>query len=380
MVKPTVVFVTDIPNWGGSTLSLKDLLISIGNSITPIVLVYKKDEVYNYMLANGIKCYLIPYRLSTFKSTHKSLLWFHYLYESFKYFYKTKRGLRVAQNILGNERIDIIHSNTSAIDFGYKLSKRLGVKHVWHVREMLETFHNTYNIGGFDRLKEKMRNTDKLVFISNACAEFWGMRVLKNQVVVGDAVRSKKDVVYNKDKEKYFLFCSYRLSNFKGADVAIRAFGMSNLAKQGYRLKMIGRYYPDYKTELDSISLQYGVSSSIDYIGSVDSQQVQSYMANSTAYLQCGEMEGLGRTAIEAMFYGCPVIARNCGGTLDFVEHKVTGFLWNTLEECADQMSYITGIDASDIVLAAQNNVMKKYSIEQYGEQIFKLYNSLLNG
>ena len=373
-----VLFVTDIPWWGGSTLSLRDLLSSIGERIEPIVIVYQKDEVYDYMVNAGIRCYVIPYRLSSFQCSHKYLLYPHYIYSIIKKRYYLKKGMREIKALFSEEKIDIVHSNTSAIDFGYDIARALGIKHVWHIREMLETFHNTYYSGGFRRLKMKMKESDKLVFISNACAEYWGMATSNNMIVVGDAVRSKKDVVFNKDKEKYFLFCSYRLSNFKGADVAIRAFGMSNLAKQGYRLKMIGDYKPDYKVELDTISSQYAVSNSVDYIGSVECQQVQAYMANATAYLQCGEMEGLGRTAIEAMFYGCPVIARNCGGTLDFVEHKVTGFLWNTLEECAGQMSYITEIDASDVVLAAQNNVAMKYSIEQYGERMLNLYKSLV--
>ena len=320
------------------------------------------------MINAGIRCYVIPYRLSSFTCSHKYLLYPHYLYSIIE-----------IKALFSEEKIDIVHSNTSAIDFGYDIARALGIKHVWHIREMLGTFHNTYYGGGFRRLKMKMKESDKLVFISNACAEYWGMATSNNMVVVGDAVRSEKDVVYNKDKEKYFLFCSYRLSNFKGADVAIEAFGKSNLSQQGYRLKMIGGYKPEYKIDLDAISSQYGVSDSIDFLGCVDNQQVQSYMANATAYLQCGEMEGLGRTAIEAMFYGCPVIARNCGGTLDFVEHKVTGFLWNTLEECANQMSYTTGIDTSGIVLAAQNNVAIKYSIEHYGERMLNLYKALLS-
>lgn len=376
MKRPTIVFVTDVPCWGGSTLSLKDLLVSLGNKIIPIVLVYKRDEVYDYMASNGIKCYVIPYRLSTFIERNKKYVWLHQIYTSVKYKIKIRKGLRLAQSLLRDENVDFVHSNTSAVDFGYRLSRELGVKHVWHIREMLETFHDTYYIGGFYRLKKKMEKSDMLVFISNACAIYWGVKNT-NSIVIGDAVRSRRDVIY-KNKKKYFLFCSYWLNDFKGADLAIQAFGKSKLAAEGYCIKMIGTYFDEYKEKLEFISSQYGIKDKVEFLGIVEYNDVKEYMSEATAFLQCGELEGLGRTAIEAMFYGCPVIARNCGGTLDFVEHKVTGFLWDTVDEMSSLMIYVSQHDTNEIIRKAQENVIEKYSIENYGALMMDVYRKLL--
>ena len=48
------------------------------------------------------------------------------------------------------------------------------------------------------------------------------------------------------------------------------------------------------------------------------------------------EFEALGRVTAEAMFYGCPVIAHATGGTLDLVKDGETGYLYNTIDECAE--------------------------------------------
>lgn len=376
-MKPTILFVTDIPCWGGSTLSLRDLLTSIRDKINPIVIVYKKDTVYDYMINNNIKCYVVSYSLSTFVNSHTCLLYPHFIYSSIKNYFLFRKGVKEIKTLFGDEKIDIVHSNTSAVDFGYKIAKTIGAKHIWHVREMLESFHNTYYVGGYSRLKIKMRHSDLLIFISNACAVYWGMNLLSNCKVVGDAVRSKSEKINIKEKKKYFLFCSYELSDFKGADIAIKAFGESGLSNIGYRLKMIGWIAPDYKVKLDSLSSQFGISDKIDYLGVVDSIQVKDYMSEATAFLQCGEMEGLGRTAIEAMFYGCPVIARNCGGTLDFINHQVTGFLWNSVEECSDDIRYVATHDVNHIIINAQSFVTNKYSIENYGKEMIDIYNYL---
>ena len=48
--------------------------------------------------------------------------------------------------------------------------------------------------------------------------------------------------------------------------------------------------------------------------------------------------EGFGLTVTEAMWKGTPVIGGNCGGIRIQIEHGKTGFLVDTVQECADAM------------------------------------------
>lgn len=374
-----VVYVTDIPDWGGSTLSLKDMLPSIREYLNPIVLVYAKDEVYNYMISQGIEVYVVPYGFNYTSLKKKSCLSFlHYVYRYLKHWLLLKKGLHVALSLLKNKDISYVHSNTSAIDFGYYLARKMHAKHVWHVREMLPLFNNSRIIGGVDHLKKQMGCSSKLIFISSACRDFWNINCDEHKkIVIGDAVRSSADTVYVKAKKKYILFCSQCLTAYKGADVAIRTFGNSFLPQKGFRLKMIGACSPNYRVELTQLSQELDVEGSIDYLGRMESSEISSFMMEATALIQPSKMEGLGRVAIEAMFYGCPVIARNCGGTLDFVEDGKTGFLWNTEEECVGLLEKVAIEDNEDLILKAQKNVVEKYSIEGYVPQIMDVYKSL---
>lgn len=378
-MKKEVVYVTDIPNWGGSTLSLKDMLPSIGEYINPIVLVYAKGEVYEYLISQEIEVHVVPYDFNYLVTKNNVFLRiFQYAYRYLKHWILLKRGLHDALQILINREIDIVHSNTSAIDFGYYLARKLHVKHVWHVREMLPLFNNARILGGVRSLKKQMEDSDKLIFISNACRDFWDINCDENiKTVIGDAVKSKADTVYNKEKKKYILFCSQALTAFKGADVAIMTFGKSSLPKRGYRLKMIGSCDLGYKEELTQIARKLNVEGYVDYLGQMESHEIRSYMRDATAFIQPSKMEGLGRVAIEACFYGCPVIARNCGGTLDFVEDGKTGFLWNTEEECISLIEKVSIEDNEDLILKAQKYVAEKYSIEGYAPQILEVYNTL---
>lgn len=379
-MKKNVVYVTDIPNWGGSTLSLRDMLPSLRDYLNPIVLVYAKEEVYEYMVSQGIEVYVVPYAFNYYRVAKKNAFLRSLLYARryLKHKLLLKKSLDVALPLFKNRDISLVHSNTSAIDFGYYLACKLHTKHVWHVREMLPLFNNICIIGGVEKLKKQMGRSDKLIFISNACRDYWSINCEEQKkIVIGDAVRSKADTVYVKEKKKYILFCSQGLTAFKGADVAIRAFGKSNLPPKGYRLKMIGVCSSEYKMELAQIARGLDIEGSIDFLGRVGSDEIRSYMRDATAFIQPSKMEGLGRVAIEAMFYGCPVVARNCGGTLDFIENGKTGYLWNTEEECVSLLEKVSIADNEDLILRAQENVAEKYSIEGYAPQIMEVYNSL---
>ena len=101
-------------------------------------------------------------------------------------------------------------------------------------------------------------------------------------------------------------------------------------------------------------------------------------MANATAFLQCSLIEGLGRTVIEAMFYGCPVIARNNGGTVDFVSDGKNGFLFDTEEDCIEKIKYVVSNDVSSIIHKAQETAKEGFAIEDYGMKLEKIYNAVL--
>lgn len=373
---PTVLFVTDVPYWAGSTLSLKDLLQTIKNEISPIVIFYEKGSVYDYMINQGIECYIVPYRFDYFKSHKWYAKHLKHAFYFFKHHLLMAKGGKMLMSMLHNRNVDIVHSNTSAVDFGYLIAKRMNAKHVWHIREMLELFTDVNIIGGVKSLKRKISKSDKQIFISTACRDFWGIDN-ENSVIIGDAVRSENDLVYIKEKKPYILFCCQELSYFKGADFAIKSFGLSVLPRLGYRLKLIGDCSNSFRMILDEIVETRGLKNCVDYLGTIDEQSIKKYFMEASAFLQPSKMEGLGRVTIEAMFYGCPVIARDCGGTLDFVINGVSGYLWSTEQQCVAYLNKVVeGIDER-IIKKAQTIVAEKYCTESYGSKILDVYKKM---
>ena len=92
----------------------------------------------------------------------------------------------------------------------------------------------------------------------------------------------------------------------------------------------------------------------------------------------CSKHEAMGRVTVEAMFYGCPVIGFNGGGTAEIIQDGKTGYLFNTIEECAFLMGKVITSNQEPIIKNALKEAEDSFSIESYGEKILDVYQSLL--
>ena len=109
----------------------------------------------------------------------------------------------------------------------------------------------------------------------------------------------------NEPREDFFLIVS-ALSPYKRVDLAVEAFN-----KLGYPLKIVG-VGPEM-SYLRSIA-----ASNIQFLGSIDDEQVRSHYARCRALVFPGE-EDFGIVPLEAQSMGCPVIAFGKGGALETV-------------------------------------------------------------
>ena len=122
--------------YGGATKAFMNLLNGvIKDGITPIVFCPDNKGIYEDLISMGIKVEFSNFRFSAWPERDSFvdiLLWiprfFHHTFITLIAYYKllffTKR-----------EKPDIIHSNVSVIDIGYRVAKKLGIKHIWHIRE-----------------------------------------------------------------------------------------------------------------------------------------------------------------------------------------------------------------------------------------------------
>ena len=377
MKRKRILYISDISIWAGSSHSLVNLISTLPQEYEPIVLFAGKGEVYDYMKGLGIECMVFKYvhNIAPFRWHIKTLIHcFVYLVEY--YVFNKLCILYVSRKLRG--KIDIVHSNSSAVPIGQEIARRIGAKHVWQIREYIDTFLDVIVLGGRNGLQKKIQASDSVICISNPIVHHWNLEGKDKVFVLWNAVRSVKDTVYIEQKEKYFLFCCGYLCDFKGADFATKCFCEANLFHD-YKLKFVGRYSESYKEKLLEISRQYDAEGPLEFLGFQYEDEIKGIYAHATAFLQCSKIEGLGRTVIEAMFYGCPVIARNNGGTVDFVKDGLNGYLFETMEDCVEKMKYVAEESVVDIIKNAQRTAIDGFSIEGYGRKLEYIYAKVLS-
>jgi glycosyltransferase involved in cell wall biosynthesis len=84
----------------------------------------------------------------------------------------------------------------------------------------------------------------------------------------------------------------------------------------------------------------------------------------------------MGRVTVEAMSQGCPVIGYRGGATQELITNKITGLLYNTIDEMSDEMiQIIENIHMRNKIISnALKEVVMKYTEEIYSNKVFDIY------
>lgn len=380
MKKLTVLYINFASkNFDGATYSLLDLIESVKEYVNPIVLLPNEGDVAKEFRKRGIECLVHDFEENITAKPVRLKTWIHnaisYIPHLYKYILKNKACIKWVSKELTNRHIDIVHTNNSVLTIGYMISKCLNVKHVWHLRGYMDLDFGWNPFMGWSDLKKKVADSDAVIGITRPVLEHYVDEPRSNAYAISDAVRSIKDIDYDR-KENYFLFCSAYLTKRKGTDFAIRAFYESGVWKDGTKLRVIGKKIDREWTMINDLVQSLNLNGSIDFIDFTN--DIKSQMIHAKALLMCSENEGLGRVSIEAMFYGCPVIGRNSGGTSEIIKDRVNGYLYESLEECSGIINEIAnGQENKEIIDNAHKNVIEEFSIENYSNKILGVYQNL---
>ncbi|MBQ0075752.1 MAG: glycosyltransferase [Bacteroidales bacterium] len=377
MTKLNVLYIcNDYDMFFGASVSLMRMIHALRNDVHPIVLVYGGGDVQDYCIEHNIECIVHPFFYMWDKPRKLKTILHHPSKSTLYRYYKLNNDCAnyVADQLQGRH-IDIVHSNSSITTVGIDIAKRLGVRHIWHVREFLDLDFHLDIFMGIPRLRRLINHADARVCISPAVAKHWRFKE-ENTHVIFNAIQSESEISYIERKEPYFLFCAGNLGGTKHADDAIRAFAASNLSNQGYKLKLVGGGSEEELAMLHTLAQQLYVVDYVEFCGY--QHDVKEYFLHATAFLMMSENEAMGRVTVEAMFYGCPVIARNTGGSTGFIRNKENGYLFNSLNDCVFYMQLCAQGNQESVIMSAQNTARELFTEEEYRNHIMRVYHHML--
>ncbi|MCK5567052.1 MAG: glycosyltransferase family 4 protein [Actinomycetia bacterium] len=176
------------------------------------------------------------------------------------------------------------------------------------------------------------------------------IEVISNIIDLPEVVRDKKTGL-----EPYFLYMG-RLSHEKGIMELFKVFG----ELKNVRIKILGdgplRKEIEEKIKLEGLK-------NIDLLGYVDGEEKYRIIGSAAATIipsVCYEVSPL--VIMESFKSGIPIIVNNIGSLPENIAEGKNGFIYNSLEELKEKISYMLKLDV------IRKSEMSEYTRESYGK------------
>lgn len=218
-------------------------------------------------------------------------------------------------------------------------------------------------------LKNQLPSHDKIEWIPNELP-------MEEQYPPAD-FRTPKDVYT-------FLYLANYIPG-KGQNYALESFARINESLPNWRLRFAGgdmglRKNKMFRDQLKASAREMGIDKKIDWIEFVEDTEHEYKSAD--IILNFSESESFSITCLEALFYGMPLIATDCGGPAEIVDHNLTGLL--VLNRDIDSMAKAMIQLANDRDLRIQfeessrSISRKRFSLEKTSYRLYDVYNKVL--
>lgn len=223
-MKPNVLFITG-KGKGGSNVSLRNTLFQIRDKVD-ICLVVPDEETYQFFSdINHKRIFFFKFHIYPQTSSLKDkLFWLpkiilHYMVNQIAIY-------KIAS--LYKDKIQLVHTNSSIIDIGERISRKLKIPHIWHLREYIDKDFNFTPIPSMSKYQMRIRSSNTITITRNLEQHF----TLKdrNKVIYNGILSRSKLIPENTDKH-YFLYV--------GSITADKGFGELCDAYENYVSKVL---------------------------------------------------------------------------------------------------------------------------------------------
>ncbi|MBZ9636908.1 glycosyltransferase family 4 protein [Clostridium sp. FP1] len=378
-----ILYISHEMELGGATIALLELIdemILKGNKVF-VTVIAKEGAFYEEISKREVKLIIVTYYFWLNKKI-KIRSKVKFLYENIINIINARKISR----IIKENKIDLIHTNTSVVNFGLLLSKYTGIPHIFHVREFAERGLNfKYFLSKKKCLRFIYKYSEKIIVISKALYDENLRNFSKDKLTLiydGVSIRNLKKKSENiKTLKPFNIMIVGEVAPHKRTKDVILA--VNNLIKKGYdeiMLFIVGNGNEDYIQEIRGVIKENNIEGNVILMGfRVD---IDALRAGICLEVVCSGSEGFGRVTIEAMFNENPVIGANNTATGELIINNFNGLLYETGDYIglSEKIKYFID-NPSEIERMGVNGhayAIERFTSKRNTEEIYKLYNEIL--
>ena len=380
-MKMKVLYIIHSCIMGGATISFINLVDGVlRNGVVPVVVHPRPEEkdarLIRELSAKGCECVELPVVSSVLPLRDpfaKKIIRPLWLLGKKRTFYKDL--LRLVKE----ERPDIVHTNTGVVHEGYLVARKLGIPHVWHLREYQTT---DFCWRPFPSLRKfvKCLKDSYTVCITKDIQRYFGLENFEKSFSIYNPTISLSCIPESGARENYFLVAN-RVSREKGMEDIIDAFSDFARKKTSFELRIAGFGSEGYVRELKERCEALGISGRVAFLGYTD--KVPELMEKAKALVVGSFSEGFGRMTAEANMSFLPVIGRNTAGTKEILSQTGGGILFDSVKEMAGAMERMADMSESEIagfMAGPQKVAVSLFSTEEHVKKMLDLYRKISGG
>lgn len=236
--------------------------------------------------------------------------------------------------IIRSHQIELVYSNTASVLIGAWVAKKNGLKHLWHIHEIIESPKFLYYFLNW----QMRRGADKLIVVSDAVASCWkdGLTEKNNLTRIYNGIESIIQPVsidyrqqFNLPEDAVLLGLASRIHVIKGQPyfLAIAKALKERSTTSNIHFLIAGDPYPGQEylvDEMFALIREYNLQATVHYLGKLE-QMSNFYAAIDLLVVSSVQPDSLPTVILEAMQYGIPVAATAQGGALEMVQENETG-------------------------------------------------------
>lgn len=373
---------------GGSDQALITLIKELKSKINPYVTLGKlaSQSTIDKLRSENIPYSILNYDFFWYPS--KKNLWNYITRPIYVFKLKNKKKFFAKQIIeLSKQyKIDIIHTNSSAYQFGAAAAQSLKIPHIWHLREYQSLDFEHSHAYSLPYLKKQLHKSGNFnIAITKGIYNFYQLKE-ENSAIIYDGVLRQSYKPKELPKEDYFLFVG-RIVKEKGIFSLLNSYKDYLLRGGTFKLILAGNYSSKTKQKIDRLIGKYNIQNNIMLKGILPTNQIYDLMNRATALIVPSPFEAFGLITTEAMFNKCLVIGKDTAGTkeqFDNGQKKYNKEIALRFTNEQQLTTHLTDIEQkqiqqyTEIIERAYNYVSSLYSIENNAKQIERLYTSIL--
>lgn len=381
----TVGFITHYHGLYGANRSLIELMLGLRehHGVLPKVVVARKGPFTDVLTSLEIDFFETPVpwwaRPQAQKHSDQRMNLKYLWRPAFGRFREKRRAIGIISNYFQAEKVELVHSNSSAISLGRRIAKRIAVPHVWHLREFLDLDYDLYLPGGWQAAHREIGQGPSIC-ISDAIWKHFGSPTQSQ--VISNPIGSEASLTKIYSERKSFdptnivLGIVGFVTPSKGQSDAVRI--LAGLREHGIQaaLRVVGDG-PNL-LEVKSLANELGIGDSVIFTGYVE-QPLEQFKTIDIA-LTCSRMEAWGRTTAEAMSAGCLVCGRNTGGTPEIIQDNNHGVLWDSTPELVEKLVQLLRHRPriEEVRVNAHRKATKHFSTESHARSVIRFYSSIM--